>query len=157
MGMLFVVFVVLCNMQGEPSGVSVAISPHGYLVIASYIDNIVHLWNFQTGQPIESPVGHDMDISTLAFTPDGKGFISGSFNGTLKHWDLSPLIGNAHGGMLRQSNEVGAEDMGSVAGQNEGVHVCMVEFIGHTVRSHLQFFFFLCLVSELLNLHYSQW
>jgi WD40 repeat protein len=126
-------------MQGETSRVSVAISPHGY-VIASGNDDIVHLWNFQTGQLINSHVGHDMDISTLAFTPDGNGFISGSFNGPLKHWDLRPLLGNAHGGMLRQPNEVGAEDMRSVAeesGQNEGVHVCMVEFIGHTVRSHL--------------------
>jgi hypothetical protein len=81
--------------------------------------------------------------------------VSGSLDGALKHWDLRLLLGNSHKGTF---DEVGAEEAGSAeeSGQNEGVCVCAVEYIGHTVCCCPQSSCFLCLVSGLLNLYYSQ-
>lgn len=71
---------------------------------------------------------HTDGVSSVAFTPDGQGLISGSGDRTLKYWDLGPLLKSAQReAALRQSYEVGVRDVGSVAyeegGQNEGVCV----------------------------------
>ena len=33
-----------------------------------------------------------MSVSSVAFTPDDRGLISGSYDGKLKHWDLTPFL-----------------------------------------------------------------
>jgi general transcriptional corepressor TUP1 len=114
---------------------SVAVSPDASLVAVGYSDNIVRLWHFQTRQLVESLVGHNDEILSVAFTPDGKGLVSGSADGTLKHWNLGLLLTTMQRGALKY--EVGVEHAGSVAkksGENEGLCVCTVEFLGHTVR-----------------------
>jgi general transcriptional corepressor TUP1 len=114
---------------------SVAVSPDGSLVAVGYSDNIVRLWDFQTRQLVECLVGHNDDIFTVAFTPDGKGLVSGSADGTLKHWNLGLLLTTMQRGTLKY--KVGVEHAGSVAersGENQGRCVCTVEFLGHTVR-----------------------
>jgi WD domain, G-beta repeat len=91
----------------------------------------------------------------VAFTPDGKGLVSGSADGTLKHWDLGPLLRTVQRGELRHAYEVGehAGSMAEMSGENEGLCVCAVEFLGHTVRVRLRFLCFLCSLLELVILH----
>jgi WD40 repeat protein len=101
-------------------------------------------------------VGHIATVSSVAFTPDGKGLVSGSADGTLKHWNLEPLLRTAQRGALRQVYEVGVEHAGSVAeqsGENEGLCVCVGEFLGHMVRDPPYFLCFLSLLSVLVILH----
>ncbi|KAF8490580.1 hypothetical protein JB92DRAFT_3008675 [Gautieria morchelliformis] len=131
------------DIDGRVSGVSsVAISPDGHLVAAGYYDATVRLWDIQTGQLLNHLMGHSSQILSVAFTPDGNGLISGSMSGEVKRWDLGLLLRTVQrGAPLKQSYEVDGEGVGSPAkeesGQNEGVYVWMVEFIGHTrgVRS----------------------
>jgi general transcriptional corepressor TUP1 len=92
-------------------------------------------------------VGHNDEIISMAFTPDGKGLVSTSSD-TLRHWNLEPLLRTVQRGTPRQAYEVGVEHAGSVAeksGENEGLCVCTVEFLGHAVRV-------LCSLSSLLGL-----
>jgi WD40 repeat protein len=119
---------------------SVAISPDGGLVAAAYRDEIVCLWDVQTGQLVKCVVGHKGGVRCVAFTPDGKGLVSGSEDGILKHWDLGPLLMCAQRtAPLRELYEVGIADAGSAvntgSGQNNGVCVCTAEFVGHMVCS----------------------
>jgi general transcriptional corepressor TUP1 len=86
----------------------VAVSPDGCLVAVGYYDNIVRLWDLQTRQLVECLVGHVAGVS-MAFTPDGKGLVSGSADGTLKHWNVGPLSRTVQRGALRQVYEVGVE------------------------------------------------
>jgi general transcriptional corepressor TUP1 len=116
---------------------SVAVSPDGSLVAVGYSDNIVRLWDLHTRQLVECLVGHNDHILSVAFTPDGKGLVSGSADGTLKHWNLGLLLTTMQRGAGRQVYEVAVEHAGSVAeksGEHEGLCVCTVEFLGHTVR-----------------------
>jgi general transcriptional corepressor TUP1 len=135
---------------------SVAVSPDGCLVAVGYSDDIVRLWDLQTRQLVECLVGHIARVSSVAFTPDGKGLVSGSADGTLKHWSLGLLPRTVQRGALRQVYEVGVEHPRSVAeksGANEDLCVCTVEFLGHTVRVRLVFLCFLCSLLGLVILH----
>ena len=37
-------------------------------------------------------LGHTDSVYTVAFSPDGNGVVRGSLEGTLKYWDLRPLL-----------------------------------------------------------------
>ena len=135
---------------------SVAVSPDGCLVAVGYSDHIVRLWDLRTRQLVERLAGHIASVSSVAFTPDGEGLVSGSADGTLKHWNLGLLLRTVRTGALRQVYEVGVEPEGSVdekSGENEGLSVCMVEFLGHTVRLCLHFLCFLCSLLGFVILH----
>jgi general transcriptional corepressor TUP1 len=101
----------------------------------------VRLCDVQTGQLIERLVGHKGDILGVAFTPDGQGLVSGSKDKTVKHWDVRLLLGKTQReALLKRLYDVGVEDAGSAAEQsveNEGVCVCTVNLLGHTVRGCL--------------------
>ena len=47
------------------------------------------LWDLTTGQQIRPFVGHTKDIRNVAVSPDGKQLLSGSFDGTMRLWDLA--------------------------------------------------------------------
>jgi general transcriptional corepressor TUP1 len=104
---------------------SIAISPDGGLIAAGYHDSIVHLWDVQTGQLINCLVGYINCVSSVAFTPDGKGLVSGSKDQTMKHCDLEPLLRNMPRKELGQPCEVGVKDTDLVlkekGGHNEEV------------------------------------
>ena len=74
----------------------------------------------------------------VAFTPDGRGLVSGSLDGTLKYWDVSCLA-NGPGG---RQNSWGASERGTLGGkQDVGTRMdnsaCTMDFIGHKVRVEL--------------------
>jgi len=97
---------------------SVAISPDGRLVAAGSLDNVVRIWDAQTGNLIERLKGHKDSVYSVAFTPDGKGLVSGSLDNTLKHWDITP--------MLRRKDRKEGGEKGCV---------CTLNFNGHKVRT----------------------
>ena len=74
----------------------VAISPDGRFIAASYwSDTNVRIWDVSSGTIVNRLCGHSHGILSVAFTPDGKGLVSGSGDRTLKYWELNMTNSNA--------------------------------------------------------------
>jgi WD40 repeat protein len=82
----------------HPSGsnVGVAVSPDGRLVASAgpvvETEHTVQIWDAQTGLPVQkTPKGHLGFVWTVAFSPDSHYLASGSYDSTVKVWDLKAL------------------------------------------------------------------
>ena len=51
----------------------------------------IHLWDVDTGQLIKTLTGHSRRVWQVAFSPDGNTLASGSGDGTVLLWKLTPL------------------------------------------------------------------
>lgn len=66
-----------------------AIDPSAEVVCAASHDSFdIHLWSVQTGALLDQLSGHEGPISTLVFTPDGRFLISGSWDRTIRIWNI---------------------------------------------------------------------
>ena len=107
---------------------SVAFSPDGLTVASGSHDKTVRLWNVETGQQLGVFVGHSDDIrigpkailaedpgnvSSVAFSPDGRMIASGAWGGTIRLWDVAS-------GRQRDVLEGHAKDVNSVAFSPDG-------------------------------------
>ncbi|MDT7780869.1 MAG: hypothetical protein QOC99_3381 [Acidobacteriota bacterium] len=63
-----------------------AFSPNGQLVLTSGMDNRALLWSVRTGQEIRSFPGHEMFVTSVAFSPDGRKVATGS--SSVRVWDV---------------------------------------------------------------------
>jgi len=110
----------------------VDISSDGRLVAAGSHDSIVYIWNARTGELLERLQRHTSHVWSVAFTPDGRGLVSGSEDKTLKYWDVS-RVANGPGG---RPNSPGASKGDTLNGKKdvgtrEGNSSCTMDFIGH--------------------------
>lgn len=82
-------------LTGHSSWVtSVAISPNGQTLVSGSLDDKIKIWNFQTGELIQTLSGHSKAVNTVAISPNGQILVSGSDDRTIKIWNLftgSPL------------------------------------------------------------------
>ena len=60
----------------------------------SSLDTIVHIWDIAMGTLLNHLRGHDDSVYSVAFTPDGKGLVSGSLHNMLKLLDLNMVVNN---------------------------------------------------------------
>ena len=68
---------------------SLAIDPSGEVVCAGSIDAFeIYVWSVQTGQLLDQLSGHEGPISSLAFAPNGSSLISGSWDHTVRIWNI---------------------------------------------------------------------
>ena len=67
-------------------------SPDGAVLASghSYRDQLVQLWDPQTGTLLRSLEGHPTGVNSLAFSPDGQLLASGSYDGTIYLWGIRP-------------------------------------------------------------------
>ncbi|KIX98572.1 uncharacterized protein Z520_05873 [Fonsecaea multimorphosa CBS 102226] len=66
-----------------------AIDPSAEVVCAASHDSFdIYLWSVQTGALLDQLAGHEGPISTLAFTPDGRHLVSGSWDHTIRVWSV---------------------------------------------------------------------
>ena len=74
----------------------VAISPDGRFIAAGdSSDTDVRVWDVSSGTLLSCLCGHSAGILSVAFTPDGKGLVSGSCDGKLNYWELNMTNNNA--------------------------------------------------------------
>ena len=71
---------------------NVSVSHDGRLVAAGCSDNIIRIWDVQTGYLVERLRGHWSSVNSVTFTPDDRGLISGSDDQKVKRWDLTPFL-----------------------------------------------------------------
>jgi periodic tryptophan protein 2 len=66
-----------------------AVDPSGDVVVAGTLDTFqIYVWSLQTGDLIETIEGHSGPISCLAFDPIGTRLASGSWDRSVRFWNL---------------------------------------------------------------------
>ena len=99
---------------------------------------MVRIWDARTGELLDRLRGHRDCVYSVAFTPDGRGLVSGSWDKTLKYWDISRLADGPGG----RQNSPEASKRDSLNGKKnisirKGKSACAMNFIGHKVRLEL--------------------
>lgn len=68
---------------------SFAVDPSGEVVAAGSIDSFeVFMWSVQTGKLLDILTGHEGPVSTLAFSPTGNLLASGSWDKSVRVWNV---------------------------------------------------------------------
>ncbi|EON69372.1 periodic tryptophan protein 2 [Coniosporium apollinis CBS 100218] len=68
---------------------SLAVDPSGEVVCAGSLGAFdIHTWSVQTGQLLDQLSGHEGPVSSLAFAPDGGTLVSGSWDHTVRIWNI---------------------------------------------------------------------
>ena len=66
-----------------------AVDPSGEVICAGSSDSFdVHLWSVQTGQLLDQLAGHEGPVSSLSFAPNGGSIVSGSWDHTVRVWNV---------------------------------------------------------------------
>ncbi len=69
----------------------IALSPDGRWLAVGQLDGTLGLWRTEDWRPIAWLEGHTGRVPALAFTPRGDVLISGSWDGSLRTWDLRAI------------------------------------------------------------------
>ncbi|KAI4097418.1 MAG: hypothetical protein LQ339_006736 [Xanthoria mediterranea] len=68
---------------------SLAVDPSGEVVCAGSLGSFdIHIWSVQTGQLLDRLAGHEGPVSSLAFSPAGGLLVSGSWDRTVRMWNI---------------------------------------------------------------------
>jgi eukaryotic-like serine/threonine-protein kinase len=78
----------LATMSGGGEPVSATFSPDGRLLATWAWDNVLRIWDVESGAAVAALAGHDDGISSAAFSRDGARVVSGSYDGTARIWKL---------------------------------------------------------------------
>jgi WD40 repeat protein/tRNA A-37 threonylcarbamoyl transferase component Bud32 len=80
------------HLQGHPDNITaMALSPNGRRLLTGggHRDGVVRLWDLDTGQLLRRFEGrHGLEVTRLAFSPDGRRALSSSQDSLVKLWDV---------------------------------------------------------------------
>ena len=51
-------------------------------------DNTVRLWDVEAGKQVRLIGSHDLQVNSVAFSPDGRFILSGGFDGQVVNWGI---------------------------------------------------------------------
>jgi WD40 repeat protein len=66
-----------------------SLSPDGALIASGGDNGFLTLYSTSTGQRTAECVGHTSEVWAVAFSPEGKALVSGSYDQTIRLWDVS--------------------------------------------------------------------
>lgn len=69
----------------SPDGTRLAIG-------GTWPEHRIQIWDVATGKLVVEFSGHKSDVESVAFSPDGAFLASGSFDGTILLWDMTPYL-----------------------------------------------------------------
>ncbi len=76
-------------------------------ILTSNGDGQIKVWEVNSGEVLHRFTGHKASVHSLALSPDGDLFASGSEDGAVKVWDLGSFVADdATGHGLEQQREV---------------------------------------------------
>ncbi len=80
---------LVCNFEGHNGSVlSVCFSNKGDLIASGGKDNIVNVWNIESGELLFTLSDHSANVTGLSFSLDDKFLYSGSRDGSIKIWTM---------------------------------------------------------------------
>lgn len=90
-------FMTIPQPHGFQNPFALVFSPCGqYLASGAWwqgTDKVpIQLWDVASGENIVTFWGHPTDVQSLAFSPDGTLLASGSYDGTILLWDVTPYL-----------------------------------------------------------------
>lgn len=68
---------------------TLAISPNAQTLVSGSEDTSIRIWNFQTGELLQTISAHSAAVNALDISPDGSMVVSGSTDKTIKFWNLN--------------------------------------------------------------------
>jgi WD40 repeat protein len=80
------------NLEGQTDPVyfqAMAMSPDGTHVASGSTDDLIRVWDAQTGTTLLSLKGHMEDGNAVVFSPDGTTLASAADDKTVKLWDVA--------------------------------------------------------------------
>jgi len=88
------------------SGTAMALMPDGRCAVSASADNMLNVWDLESGTCLRTLIGHTDQVNAVALTPDGCCAVSASTDKTLKVWDLNS--GTCLHTLIGHSDEVNA-------------------------------------------------
>jgi WD40 repeat protein len=82
---------------------TVAASPDGTLLATASADNVIRLWDRETGKASLTLEGHSAVVTALSFLPDGSRLASASADRTIRFWNLDD---GSPAGLVDTSSEI---------------------------------------------------
>jgi WD40 repeat protein len=70
--------------------IAYSFSPDGSQIASAGNYGVLTLYSTSTSKTIAECVGHTSDVWAVAFSPDGKTLVSGSYHQTIRLWDVGP-------------------------------------------------------------------
>jgi WD40 repeat protein len=85
---------LLFTLKGHSNVIrSIAFSNNNKYLASTAEDNLINLWNIQTGKLIMSfTENNEKELTSVIFSPDQKYLISGSQDKTIKYWNIEEWI-----------------------------------------------------------------
>ena len=117
-----------------PCYYSALFSPNGRYVAASHRDGMVRIWDVYTSQLTRRMKAHASWASYFAYTPDGKGLVSGGWDHKLRYWDVSSLDSTRFGTRSRTIR--------TSLRMDEQTWMPEREFVGHEVSWFIMIFMY---------------